>query len=69
VVTTDELPGAKLHYWARTSPDGDRVLAPPPMDGLGSGRIAVSETEAPNLFANLGYRGRAVVQSENAAEP
>ena len=34
-----------------------------------SGRIVASETEAPNMSANLVRSGRAVVQSDNAAEP
>ena len=33
------------------------------------GRILASETDAPNMLANLVRRGRAIVQSDNASEP
>ena len=36
---------------------------------LGSGRIVASETEAPNLLANLVRSGCAVVQNDDATEP
>jgi hypothetical protein len=36
---------------------------------LGSGRIAASETEAPNMLANLARSGCAVVQRDTATEP
>ena len=38
-------------------------------DHLGFGRIAASETEAPNMFANLVWSGMSVVQSDDATEP
>ena len=40
------------------------------VDGsLGFGPILVSEIEAPNMFVNLVWWGRPVVQSNNATEP
>jgi hypothetical protein len=39
------------------------------MVDLGSGRVVVSETEAPSLPAGLAWSGWAVAQRNNATEP
>jgi hypothetical protein len=66
-----------LRRWLRVTPRRPLVVDPlAPRQhvvrigsDLGSGRIAASEREAPNMFVNLVYNRCAVVQTDNATEP